>query len=85
MCLERYRTIRQYISRNPGCTVQDIEAYFDFGVSLNTINFEINSLMNNGIITYGFENNRRRFYVISEMDFPNARPVQRHKDDTQNA
>ena len=66
MCLERYRTILQYIRRNPGCTVQDIEAYFDFGVALNTINYEINTLVHNQKITIDMINHRRHFNAIAE-------------------
>lgn len=64
MYLERYKTIQQYISRNPGCTVRDIEAYFEFGVSHETVNNEIRSLMNNGKIVIHTKNSVRHFHVI---------------------
>lgn len=64
MCLERYRTIKQYISRNPGCTVRDIEAYFEFGVSYEMINNEVRSLMNNGKIVIHTKNNVRYLHAV---------------------
>lgn len=64
MCLERYKTILQFIKRNPGCTIMDIEAYFEFGVSHQTIDFEINSLHKNHEINIDHDNRVRRFYGV---------------------